>query len=217
MQVKDYMTRHPIMVPPSTAASEAQKIMVENRVRHLPVVGDGKRLLGLVTRQRLRIPPADLGSLSVWEISRFLSNLTVQNVMIARADLVTADPELTLEAAAHLMVEHKIGCLPVLEEGIVIGIITETDMLLRLSDLLGGAVHGVRVTMRVPDRVGEFSKLTSAISGRGWGMYASGSMPSPKQPGFWDVLIKVRNVPKDELISVLSRIEGQEIIDVREI
>jgi acetoin utilization protein AcuB len=217
MLVKNYMTRHPIMVPPSTSAPEAQKIMVENRVRHLPVVGDGKRLLGLVTRQRLAIPPADLGSLNVWEISRLLSNLTVQDVMIEGADLVTADPDLTLEAAARTMIKNKIGCLPVIEEGIVVGIITETDMLMRLSDLLGGMVHGVRVTVRVPDRVGEFLKLTSAVSGQGWGMYASGSMPSPKRPGFWDVLIKVRNVPKDKLIAVLEGIEDQEIIDVREV
>ena len=181
------------------------------------MVGDGKRLLGLVTRQRLRIPPADLGSLNVWEISRYLSNLTVQDVMIEGNDLSTADPDMTLEAAAHTMIEHKIGCLPVIEEGIVIGIITETDMLFRLSDLLGGAAHGVRVTIRVPDRVGEFAKLTSAVSGQGWGMYASGSMPSPKRPGFWDVLIKVRNVPKEKLIPVLEGIEGQEIIDVREV
>ena len=73
MLVKDYMTRHPIMIPPSMAAAEAQKIMSENKVRHLPVVGDGKRPLGLVTRQSLRIPPAELGSLNVWEITRFLS------------------------------------------------------------------------------------------------------------------------------------------------
>ena len=73
MLVKDYMTRHPIMISPTTPAAEAQKLMIENRVRHLPVVGDGKRLLGLVTRERLRIPPTDLGSLNVWEISRLLS------------------------------------------------------------------------------------------------------------------------------------------------
>ena len=63
MLVKDCMTRHPIMVSPSTAAAEAQRLMTDNRIRHLPVVGDGKRLVGLVTRMSLAIDPAILGSL----------------------------------------------------------------------------------------------------------------------------------------------------------
>ena len=57
MLVKDYMTRHPIMVEPTMRVADAQKLMSENNIRHLPVIGDGKRLLGLVTRQRLAIHP----------------------------------------------------------------------------------------------------------------------------------------------------------------
>jgi len=105
----------------------------------------------------------------------------------------------------------------VLEEGIVVGIITEVDMMVQLADLLGGCVSGVRVTMRVPDKVGEFAKITSAIASKGWGIYAAGGVPAPKHPGYWDAVIKVRDVPKDDLVAVLAKIEGQEIMDVREI
>ena len=215
MLVKDYMTRHPIMIAPETSATEAQKIMFENKLRHLPVVGDGKRLLGLITRDRLSVPPSDLGSLDVWEISRLLSNLRVKDVMLKRTELITTDQNATLEVAAQQMLTHKVGCLPVIEDEIVIGIITETDLLNQLSNLLGGKVEGVRVTVRVPDRVGEFAKVTSAITAKGWGIYASGSLPSPKQPGFWDLVIKVRNVNQAELVDALQGIEEQEIIDVR--
>ena len=216
MLVKDYMTRHPIMISPETPAAEAQKLMIENRIRHLPVVGDGKRILGLVTRDRLRVPPTDLGSLNVWEISRLLSDLKVKDMMVKGKDLVTIEPDETLECAAQTMIKQKIGCLPVVEDEIVIGIITEVDMLAELSDLLGGNVPGVRVTIRVPDKVGEYAKVTSSIAENGWGIYTSGGVPSPKRPGFWDMIIKVRSAPKDELVSVLEKIEGQEIIDVRE-
>ena len=82
MLVKDYMTRHPIMIEPNKRITEAQKLMTENNVQHLPVVGDGKRLLGMMTRQRLSIPPERLGSLDVWEITRYLSDLTVSKVML---------------------------------------------------------------------------------------------------------------------------------------
>ena len=216
MLVKDYMTRHPIMVSSETPAAEAQKLMSENNVRHLPVVGDGKRLMGLITRERLRVHPTDLASLSVWEISRFLSHLKVSDVMIKLNDLLIVDPDATLEEAAKLMCQHKVGSLLVVEDEIVVGIITEVDMLAELSNLLGGSVSGVRVTIRVPDKVGEYAKITSAIAQNGWGIYTSGGVPSPKRPGFWDVIIKIRNVPKDKLVSVLEKIEGQEITDVRE-
>lgn len=215
MLVKDYMTRHPIMIAPETPASEAQKIMFENKIRHLPIVGDGKRLLGLVTRDRLSVPPSDLGSLDVWEISRLLSNLQVKDVMLHLNELVTIEQDATLETASQMMLENKIGCLPVIEDDIVIGILTEIDLLEKLSDLLGGREGGVRVTIRVPDRIGEFAKVTSAITARGWGIYASGGLPSPKRPGFWDLVVKVRNASQQDVRAALEGIEDHEIIDIR--
>jgi acetoin utilization protein AcuB len=216
MFVKDYMTRHPVMVEPTMSIVEAQGIMAECKVRHLPVAEKGKQLVGLVTRQSLRIPPAKLGSLNVWEIARFLSNLTVKDVMVKGKNVTAIGQDATLEEAAQIMVKNKIGCLPVLEEGVVVGIITDTDLLVELADLLGGDVAGVRVTIRVPDKIGEFAKITSAIAAQGWGVYASGSVPTPKKPGCWDVVIKVKDVPRDDLIAVLEKIEGQEVVDVRE-
>ena len=217
MLVKDYMTRHPIMISPETPASEAQKMMIENNVRHLPVVGDGKRIVGLITRDRLRVPPTDLGSLNVWEISRILSDLKVKDMMVKGNDLFLIEPNMTLEEAAQTMIVNKVGCLPVVEDDVVVGIITEVDMLAELSNLLGGSVEGVRVTIRVPDKVGEYAKITGVIANKGWGIYTSGGVPAPKRPGFWDVVIKVCDVSKDELIAVLEKIDGQEIIDAREV
>jgi acetoin utilization protein AcuB len=210
------MTRHPIMISPTTSAAEAQKLMVESKVRHLPVVGDGKRLLGLITRERLRIPPTDLGSLNVWEISRILANLTVDDVMVKGEDLITTNPDTTLEEAARIMVDNKVGGLPVLEEGIVVGIITEVDMLVQLAELLGAFVPGVRVMVRVPNKVGETAKITSAIASQGWGIYASGSGPAPKDPESWDIVLKIRGAAKEEIVAALEKIDGQEVIDARE-
>ncbi len=216
MFVKDYMTRHPVMVEPTTDVVEAQGIMAETNVRHLPVIESGKRLVGLVTRERMRIPPTELASLNVWEITRFLSNLSVEDVMVKQKDVITIDPNATLEEAAQIMVNNKVGCLPVLEEGVVVGIITEIDMMVQLVDLLGGSVPGVRVTIRMPNRKGELAKIASAISAKGWGIYASGGVIAPKQPDYWDCVIKMRDVPRDELMAVLNGIEGQEILDIRE-
>ncbi|MEJ2485700.1 MAG: CBS domain-containing protein [Anaerolineales bacterium] len=218
MLVRDYMTKHPIMISPEALVTKAQQIIVENKVRHLPVVTDGKRLVGLVTRNRLNIPPSDLTSFNVWEISRILSKLKVKDVMVKQEDLVTIHQEAVIEDAAAIMCRNKIGCLPVVDEdGIVIGIISEIDLLAELSSILGGGVKGVRVTIRVPDKVGEFAKVTTAIASKGWGIYSSGGVPAPKTPDYWDMVLKVRNVTIDELAEVLKKIEGQEIRDIREI
>ena len=216
MLVKDYMTRHPVMIEPTTSIVEAQGIMAEIKVRHLPVIASGKRLAGLVTRQRMRIPPTELTSLNVWEITRFLSNLTVADVMVKQEEVITIEPNATLEEAAQTMIENKVGCLPVLKEGIVVGIITEIDMMGQLTKLLGGSVRGVRVTVRVPDKIGEFAKVTNAIASQGWGIYAGGSVPAPKQPGYWDIVVKVQNVSEEEIVAALEKVEGQQIVDVRQ-
>src|SRR5437868_985359 len=143
MLVRDYMTRHPIMVGPEVPVAEAQRLMMENHVRQLPVVGDGKRLIGLVTRQRLAISPELLASLDVWEITRYLSGLTAGKVMITGQDLHTIGPDATLEEAAELLIKHRVGGLPVVEDGdVVVGIITETDLLIELQLLLGGRDAG---------------------------------------------------------------------------
>ena len=217
MLVKDYMTRHPSMAEPNMSVVEAQRYMWENGIRHLPVVGDGKRLLGLVTRQTLLVDPGRLGSLDVWEISRYLSGLTLKDVMTRAADVITTGQETATEEAARVMVENRIGCLPVVQEGIVVGIISDTDLLTQLMEMMATRVPGVRVTIRMPDVKGELGKLVAAISAQGWGILACGGVPAPKQPETWEAVVKIRNVPKDQVVAVLAQVKGQEIVDVREI
>jgi len=216
MLVRDYMTRHPILIGPEMPVAEAQKLMMENQIRHLPVVGDGKRLLGLVTRQRLSIPPETLGSLDVWEITRYLSDLKVKQVMVTGPDLQSIGPQATLEDAAAILIKHKVGGLPVVEDGIVAGIITETDLLVELQNLLGAKDPGWRIVMRVPNKRGEYLRLTRAISDQGWGIMALGSVHSPRNPDMWDIVLKVRHCSREELEAVLHATEGQELVDLRE-
>ncbi|MCB0154372.1 MAG: CBS domain-containing protein [Anaerolineae bacterium] len=216
MLVKDYMTRHPIMIGPEKRVIEAQQMMIENKVRHLPVVGDGKKLLGLVNRERLNIPPDKLGSLEVWEITRYLSDLTVDKVMLKAKELQVIGPDATLEEAAELMKQHKLNGLTVVEDGMVVGIITQTDLFVELQELLGATDPGWRVMMRIPARKGEYAKLTTAISDKGWSIMAMGSVRTPKDPAHWDMILKVTDCTKDELMALLESIEDHQVVDVRE-
>lgn len=217
MLVKDCMTRHPIMISPETPASEAEKLMVENNVRHLPVVESGKRLVGLITRGRLALKADVMGSLNVWEITRYISNLKVRDLMIKGKAVHTITADRSVERAAAMMTENHIGCLPVLEDGVVVGLVTEADMAHSLQEMLGLSAQGIRVTIRMPNRSGEFAKLTRAVADCGWGIMGIGTFPTRKDPNHYDAVLKIPGVTLDEVRKELSKIPDQSIVDIREI
>ncbi len=218
MLVLDCMTRHPILAQRSMLASEARQLMAENRIRHLPVVADGKRLQGLVTPSSFSLDPGVLGSVDVWEITSYLSSMTVGDVMKPVANVPTVVPELTIERAARQMIDEKTSCLVVVEDGdVVVGVLTEIDLLNAFQQMLGLPAEGVRVTMRMPDRPGEFAKLTTVLGQQNWGVMGIGTFPTPRKPGYYDAVIKLPKVTVDEVREVLSQVPDQQIIDVREV
>jgi len=127
MKVRDLMSVDPIAVSPDTAVFDARQTMVKERIRHL-LVTEGQRLLGIVTDRDIRLNlPSQATSLSVWEVNYLLARLTVQEVMTT--GVIIIGPDQNARNAARLMLEHKIGALPVLDGERLIGIITETDVL----------------------------------------------------------------------------------------
>ena len=217
MLVSDCMTRHPIMVSATTPATEAQKIMADNHIRHLPVSGSGKKLLGLITRQRLALKPEELTSLNVWEISRRLADFTAEKIMLKAAQVLTTAPDKTVERAASLMSDHKVGCLIVVTEDVVVGIITETDLLRAFQTMLGLPADGVRVTIRVPEGKGVFTNAIVAVSEQEWPIMGLGSFPTRKRPGYWDCVLKIAGVQEEEVRALLGEIPDQEIVDLRSV
>jgi acetoin utilization protein AcuB len=217
MLVKDCMTRHPAMVPPTMPAAEAQKVMMENKVRHLPVVGDGKRLVGLITRQHLALKPDTLLSLNVWEIARYLADLKVKDLMLKADNVHTISPDQTVEQAARILADYKIGCLLVIEEGVVVGVLSEVDLLRSYQEMLGLPAEGVRLTMRMPDQKGEFTKLMLVLSEQGWCVMGVGTYPSPRREGYYDAVLKIPEVTLAEVEKVFSQVPGHEIVDIREV
>ncbi len=128
MIVADLMTRSVVTVPPDTPVLDARREMVQRKIRHLPVIGPGKELLGIVTDRDIRLSlPSQATSLSVWEMNYLLTKLTVEQVMTKT--VITVGPDRPASDAARLMLDQKIGALPVTDGGRLVGIVTETDML----------------------------------------------------------------------------------------
>ena len=116
-----------ITARPELPVLEARQLMLKEKIRHLLVTEDDDRLVGIVTDRDIRLNlPSKATSLSVWEINHLLTKLTVGQVMTR--SVVTIGPDRPAREAAQLMLERKIGALPVLDDGHLVGIITETDI-----------------------------------------------------------------------------------------
>jgi acetoin utilization protein AcuB len=132
MQIKDIMTPSPFTVRPSMPILEARTEMVRRHIRHLIVVNEGGLLVGIVTDRDIRLNlPSPATSLSVWEINYLLGRLTVSEVM--SQTVLTVDPGRDVREAARILIDHKIGALPVTEGFKLVGIVSETDLLRALA------------------------------------------------------------------------------------
>ncbi len=125
-QVRDWMTPNPITIDPQTTLPEAHKLMKECHIRRLPVVEHGK-VVGILTLGDIReASPSDATALSIFELNYLLAKLTVEKIMTR--DPIVIAPVATIRETAQLMLEHKIGGLPVVENEKLVGIITESDI-----------------------------------------------------------------------------------------
>ena len=156
MQVKDRMTPNPTTAAEDTSFEEALHIMKEKKIRRLPIVSKNGRLSGIVVQKDLfSASPSAATSLSVFEVHYLLSKLKMKDVMTKR--VVTVGDDCPLEEAARIMVDYKIGCLPITKDGKLLGIITETDIFKTFVEILGGRTKGLRLTLDVTERKGELA------------------------------------------------------------
>lgn len=134
--VLDWMTPHPITITPRTTLPEAHRIMKERHIRRLPVVSDGQ-LIGIVTLGDLRAAePSPATTLSVYELNYLLEKTPVDKIMTGKP--ITVSPKTPIREAAGLMLDHKISGLPVMDNGALVGMITESDIFRMLVRELNG-------------------------------------------------------------------------------
>ncbi len=167
MFVADRMTPNPVTISPDTTVTAAQEMMKNNRFRRLPVM-DGEKLVGWVTEEDLRqVAPSSATTLSVYEINYLLAKLKIVDVMIKDVIVVKADAP--IEEAALLMLQYKIGGMPVLDaDEKVVGVVTETDIFKAFLEMSGVATDKTtRFTLKVSDRVGVLEALGGLFARKG--------------------------------------------------
>ena len=144
MRVKYVMTEDPIYGSLDMTAVEIQELMDKEGIRYLPIVNSEMKLLGLVTKSSLnKALPSDISQFSRFEISYTLSKIKVSSIMVE--NVVTIEEDAPVEQAARMMAERKIGTLPVVEDGILKGMISDSNIFIAMTTLLGATQPGIRI------------------------------------------------------------------------
>ena len=197
MLVVERMTRNPITVTGSSTVRQALDIIDRRKLRHLPVVDDKENLVGIVSEK---------------DLLRADRDALVEAIMTP--EVVTVTEYTALEDAARIMIDHRISSLPVMRNGKLVGIVTETDLFNIFLELLGGREEGVRLTMLIPEEKGMLASVTNEIAVMGGNILALGTFMG-EDPTNRMVTVKVSSVPREKLVAIMEAL-GMEIVDVRE-
>ena len=201
MLAKDYMTRNVVTVNPQDYLVDVRKSMQDQGVRHIPVI-DGGKLVGIVSLNTIRdAAPSKATDLSIHEVHYLLSKMKISEVM--KRDVITCGPEDHVEDIAKIMQTKRIGAVPVVEKGQLLGILTNDDMFRILMKMLGMDTPGKRITLEMERGRGEkLVDIVRTFKDKGKFIKSLLSMESPHS-GRQTVLLNLDDSDMEEVIDAL--------------
>ena len=208
------MTARPITVKQDVAIDEALKIMRDAKVRRLPVLDKNGKLVGIVAeKDLLYASPSPATSLSIHELHYLLSQIAVKDVMTK--NVITVEEDTPLEEVARIMADNKVGSTPVVRQGELVGIITETDVFKILLEMMGAREHGLRLTLNVPERVGMLAEVSRAIADICGNLVALGAIQGD-DPTHRIMTVRVQETSREALLEAMKGLDV-EVRSVREV
>lgn len=153
MIVDEIMKKKVITLSPTDTIRKARLLMLENGIRHLPVVDEQQQVIGLVTRSDFYQYYLTSGNEE--------DHAKIENVMNKK--VITGHPLDFVEEIAAIFYEKKIGCLPIIEKQRLVGIVTETDLLHTFVQLTGANKPGSQIEIRVPNITGVLADVTAIM------------------------------------------------------
>lgn len=212
MIIRDVMTKNPVCVTESTSVTEAKQIMNSRKINKLPVLNNSKKLVGIITKNDIaKVSPSEATTLDMYEISSLLAKLTCGKFMTKK--VITISESEIVEEAARIMADKNIGCLPVVNDDVVVGIVTESDLFELFVQMFGARESGVRANFQQVDKPGQLSKIFSAIADKKGNIISVVTRES-KIEGKRRVTVKASDISVDEMKEILQNAEA-DIIDIR--
>ena len=216
MFVADRMTKHPISVTSNATVGEVDRLMKKNKFHRMLIIDNGKLVGYLSDRDIMRVTPSPATSLSKFEIRSLLDKLSVKDIM--KTHVVTVNEDATIEEAALIMYQNKVGGLPVISEvGAVVGIITATDILKTFVNVMGLPRGGkIRMTLSVGNEIGIVAAITKIFADDGVNL---DSVITCSQDGKnYELVVRFDDRPQgfDDVLRQLE-IHGHKVIHVAKI
>ena len=161
MFVSDWMTKKVFTLTMDDYISDALSIMKEKKIKHVPVVKNDT-LKGIVSDRDIKeYSPSKATTLDVYELHYVLANTKIKE--IARTKILTTSPDMPIEEAAMIMLDNNVGCLPVIDNLKLVGIISDKDIFHALVDITGARRGGLRICVTVDDRAGSIREVADII------------------------------------------------------
>jgi len=205
------MTSDPVTITTDTSLKDALELVRSKSFRHLPVLDENDRLVGIVTEKSLiYASPTPTTTLSVFEVDYILSRTKVGQVI--QGAVVTVGPGLPIEEAARVMIDHRIGCLPVVEDEKLVGIISDTDIFRVFVEGLGGGHPSLRITVVVPEKVGSLAQIASRVAALGGNIHSLGIFWGD-EPEDRVVAFRLEGVDRETVVQALEA-DGIQVVHV---
>ena len=204
MYVGRKMTTDLITVTPDTPLVKARDLLQEKNIKQLPVVDEQGRLVGILTDRTIKQAWASPATtLSIYELTYVLQKLNVESVMAK--DLITIGPDATVERAAMILHDRKIGSLPVVEGDKLVGIITSTDLMEVLLDGLGIKEVSGRLVVLVKDRIGVLADVCGLLKDANISIVSMITLPLHQYPDIHELVMRVSSATRDTAVDCLTK------------
>ena len=213
MLVKDRMSSSPVTITTDTSLKDAIDLVRGSPFRHLPVLDENDKLVGIVTEKSLvYASPTSTTTLSVFEVDYILSRTKVGQVI--QGEVISVGPNLPIEEAARVMIDHRIGCLPVVVDDKLIGIISDTDIFRVLVEGLGGGHPSLRITVVIPEEVGSLAQVVNRVVALGGNIHSLGTFWG-QRPEERVIAFRLEGVDREAVLQALED-DNIQIVDVWE-
>ena len=204
MYVGRKMTTDLITVTPDTPLVKARDLLREHNIKQLPVVDEQGNLAGILTDRDIKQAWASPATtLSIYELTYVLQKLTVESVMVK--DVITISPGATIERAASILHDRKIGSLPVVEGDELVGIITSTDLMEVLLDALGIKEESGRFVVLVKDRIGVLADVCGLLKEANISIASMITLPLHQYPDIHELVMRVSSEKRDAAVDCLTK------------
>ncbi|MBO0960354.1 acetoin utilization AcuB family protein [Neobacillus sp. MM2021_6] len=200
MIVEEIMKTDVATLFPTDTIADAMKVMETRKIRHIPIVNDEGHLVGLVTVAKIQEATP-----SIFHANEHPEDLKKSLATIMEQNIITGHPLDFVEEVAGLFYEHKISCIPIINDRKLVGIVTETDLLRTMVELTGAHQPGSQIEIKVPNLAGVLSDITTVIKRRKANILSVLVYPDKTDDHFKILVIRVQTMNPTALIQELNQ------------